>query len=44
MMLSRGEERRSARHGIEQLLRTSSNDWNVHSIAGITRAAATADV
>jgi eukaryotic-like serine/threonine-protein kinase len=35
MMLSRGEKE-SARHGIEQLLRTSSNDWNVHSIAGIT--------
>ena len=35
MMLSRGEKE-SARHGIEQLLRTSGNDWNVHSIAGIT--------
>jgi serine/threonine-protein kinase len=35
MMLSRGEKQ-SARHGIEQLLRTSGNDWNVHSIAGIT--------
>jgi len=35
MMLSRGEKE-SARHGIEQLLRTSANDWNVHSIAGIT--------
>jgi serine/threonine protein kinase/tetratricopeptide (TPR) repeat protein len=35
MMLSRGEKE-SARHGIEQLLRTSGNDWNVHSVAGIT--------
>jgi eukaryotic-like serine/threonine-protein kinase len=35
LMLSRGEKE-SARHGIEQLLRTSGNDWNVHSIAGIT--------
>jgi serine/threonine-protein kinase len=35
MMLSRGEKE-SARHGIEQLMRTSGNDWNVHSIAGIT--------
>ena len=34
MMLSRGEKE-SARHGIEQLLRTSGNDWNVHSIAGV---------
>ena len=29
MLLSRGEKE-SARHGIEQLLRTSGNDWNVH--------------
>ncbi len=35
MMLSRGEKE-SARHGIEQLLRTSGNDWNVHAVAGIT--------
>jgi eukaryotic-like serine/threonine-protein kinase len=35
MMLSRGEKE-SARHGIEQLLRTSGNDWNVHAMAGIT--------
>jgi serine/threonine protein kinase/tetratricopeptide (TPR) repeat protein len=35
MMLSRGEKE-SARHGIEQLLRTSGNDWNVHLVAGIT--------
>ena len=35
MMLSRGEKQ-SARHGIEQLLRTTGNDWNVHAMAGIT--------
>jgi serine/threonine protein kinase/tetratricopeptide (TPR) repeat protein len=35
MMLSRGEKE-SARHGIEQLLRTSGNDWNVHLVAGLT--------
>ena len=35
MMLSRGEKQ-SARHGIEQLLRTTGNDWNVHAVAGIT--------
>ncbi len=35
MLLSRGEKE-SARHGIEQLLRTSGNDWNVHLVAGIT--------
>ncbi len=35
MLLSRGEKE-SARHGIEHLLRTSANDWNVHLIAGIT--------
>jgi eukaryotic-like serine/threonine-protein kinase len=35
MLLSRGEKE-SARHGIEQLLRTSDNDWNVHLVAGIT--------
>ena len=35
MLLSRGEKE-SARHGIEHLLRTSGNDWNVHMVAGIT--------
>jgi eukaryotic-like serine/threonine-protein kinase len=35
MLLSRGEKE-SARHGIEHLLRTASNDWNVHMVAGIT--------
>src|ERR1700744_3140815 len=35
MMLSRGAKGR-ARHGIEQLLRTTGNDWNVHAMAGIT--------
>ncbi len=35
MLLSRGEKE-SARHGIEHLLRTSSNDWNVHLVAGMT--------
>src|ERR1700759_5876352 len=35
MMLSRGEEE-GARHGIEQLRRTTGNDWNVHAMAGIT--------
>ncbi len=35
MLLSRGEKE-SARHGIENLLISASNDWNVHNIAGIT--------
>jgi serine/threonine-protein kinase len=35
MLLSRGEKE-SARHGIEHLLRTASNDWNVHLVAGMT--------
>ena len=35
MLLSRGEKE-SARHGIENLLQTASNDWNVHMVAGIT--------
>jgi serine/threonine-protein kinase len=35
MLLSRGEKE-SARHGIENLLHTASNDWNVHMVAGIT--------
>jgi len=35
MLLSRGEKE-SARHGIENLLNTASNDWNVHLVAGIT--------
>lgn len=35
MLLSRGEKE-SARHGIEHLLRTARNDWNVHLVAGIT--------
>ncbi len=35
MLLSRGEKE-SARHGIEHLLGTASNDWNVHQVAGIT--------
>ncbi|MFZ0632093.1 MAG: protein kinase [Acidobacteriaceae bacterium] len=35
MLLSRGEKE-SARHGIENLLRTAMNDWNVHLVAGIT--------
>jgi serine/threonine-protein kinase len=34
MLLSRGEKE-SARHGIEHLLRTAANDWNVHLVAGI---------
>jgi len=34
MLLSRGEKE-SARHGIENLLQTSQNDWNVHQVAGI---------
>ena len=35
MLLSRGEKE-SARHGIEQLLQTAANDWNVHLVAGQT--------
>ncbi len=35
MLLSRGEKE-SARHGIEHLLQTASNDWNVHLVAGQT--------
>ena len=35
MLLSRGEKE-SARHGIENLLHTANNDWNVHMVAGIT--------
>ena len=35
MLLSRGEKE-SARHGIEHLLQTASNDWNVHLVAGLT--------
>lgn len=35
MLLSRGEKE-SARHGIERLLQTAGNDWNVHLVAGIT--------
>lgn len=35
MLLSRGEKD-SARHGIEHLLQTAGNDWNVHQVAGQT--------
>jgi serine/threonine-protein kinase len=35
MLLSRGEKE-SARHGIEHLLQTAGNDWNVHNVAGQT--------
>jgi serine/threonine-protein kinase len=35
MLLSRGEKE-SARHGIESLLQTAPNDWNVHLVAGQT--------
>ncbi len=35
MLLSRGEKE-SARHGIEHLLRTAGNDWNVQMVAGAT--------
>jgi serine/threonine protein kinase/tetratricopeptide (TPR) repeat protein len=35
MLLLRGEKE-SARHGIEHLLQTASNDWNVHLVAGQT--------
>ena len=34
MLLSRGEKE-SARHGIANLLTASSNDWNVHTVAGL---------
>lgn len=34
MLLSRGEKE-TARHGIEHLLRTADNDWNVHLVAGL---------
>jgi tetratricopeptide (TPR) repeat protein len=35
MLLSRGEKE-SARHGIENLLQSAANDWNVHLVAGQT--------
>jgi len=35
MLLSRGEKE-SARHGIENLLQSAGNDWNVHLVAGLT--------
>ncbi len=35
MLLSRGEKE-SARHGIERLLQSAANDWNVHLVAGLT--------
>lgn len=35
MLLSRGEKE-SARHGIEHLLQTAGNDWNVRLVAGTT--------
>ncbi len=35
MLLSRGEKE-SARYGIENLLQTAANDWNVHLVAGTT--------
>ena len=35
MLLGRGEKE-SARHGIESLLQSASNDWNVHLVAGQT--------
>ena len=35
MLLSRGEKE-SARYGIEHLLQTAGNDWNVHLVAGLT--------
>jgi serine/threonine protein kinase/tetratricopeptide (TPR) repeat protein len=35
MLLSRGEKE-SARHGIENLLVTADNNWNVHLVAGQT--------
>jgi eukaryotic-like serine/threonine-protein kinase len=35
LLLSRGEKE-SARHGIENLLQTADNNWNVHLVAGQT--------
>ncbi|MGP8259929.1 MAG: protein kinase domain-containing protein [Acidobacteriaceae bacterium] len=35
MLLSRGEKE-SVRHGIEHLLQTAANDWNVHLVTGMT--------
>lgn len=35
MLLSRGEKE-SARHGVQHLLQTAGNDWNVHMVAGMT--------
>lgn len=35
MLLSRGEKE-SARHGIEHMLQTAGNDWNVRMVAGLT--------
>jgi serine/threonine-protein kinase len=35
MLLSRGEKE-SVRHGIEHLLQSAANDWNVHLVAGMT--------
>ena len=35
MLLSRGEKE-SARHGIEHLLQSAANDWNVHLVTGQT--------
>ena len=35
MLLSRGEKE-SALHGIEHLLTSAANDWNVHLVAGLT--------
>ena len=35
MLLSRGEKE-SARHGIENLLQSAGNDWNVHFVAALT--------
>lgn len=35
MLLGRGEKE-SARHGIESLLQSAPNDWNVHLVAGQT--------
>ena len=29
-------KKESARHGIEHLLNSAGNDWNVHLVAGIT--------
>ena len=34
MLLSRGEKE-SARHGIDNLLSSAANDWNVHMVAGL---------